>query len=75
MASIFIWQLTFFDGSLVLDGQVEGVLMYVLEVCPKPPLESEAVFGTAFCVVLVCAQTGYGLSSPCSLLKLGTVQY
>lgn len=50
----------------------------MLEVCPEPPLESEAGFGAAYCVVLVCVQTElflYGLSSTCSLLKLGTVQY
>ena len=29
----------------------------MLEVCPEPPLESEAGFGAAFCVVLVCVQT------------------
>lgn len=51
---------------------------YVLEVCLEPPLESEVEFGAAFRLVLMCDQTELFLcclSSACSLLKLGTVQY
>lgn len=50
----------------------------MLQVCPELPVDSEAGFRAAFCVVLLCVQTELflcGLSSTCSLRKLGTVRY